>query len=241
MGRASASVNAMARGVARRLVRGDRRAKIGMEVCLAGLASRGFFPASVVDVGAAAGGWTRLALSHWPAASYLLIEPLSERIPELEALASEYPNVHYAAAAAAAKAGTRTFNVSSDLDGSSFLYEGVEERPVATVRLDDLVARGTAPPPAFMKLDVQGFELDALDGATRALHTCQAVLLEVRLFRGRPGMPMLRDVIEYMAERDFRPYEIADVLRRPLDGAQAQLDVVFAQEGSALLEVEGWA
>lgn len=213
----------------------------GMEATLAGLARRGFHPASVIDVGAAAGLWTELALRHWPDARYLLVEPLHERRAVLDALAGAHPNVRYELAAAGAAAGRLSINVAPDLFGTSFLYEGVEAREVPVVTVDGLVGEGKLAPPNFIKLDVQGYELDVLAGAARAMESCELILMEVRLFRGRPGMPMLHEAIAWMVERGFRPYELVDVLRRPLDGAMAQCDVLFAREGTALLDVEGWA
>jgi FkbM family methyltransferase len=215
--------------------------KIGMDVALAGLSGRGFAPLSVLDVGAAAGTWTRLALMHWPQARYLLIEPLHERRAELAATAAQWPNASYLIASAGSVAGRQKLNVSADLWGSSFLYEGVDAREVEVVTVDDLVASGELRAPDLMKLDVQGYELEVLAGAADTIERCEVIILEVRLFRGRPGMPMLHEAIDWMVQHGFRPYEIADVLRRPLDGAMAQCDVVFVREGSELLRVEGWA
>lgn len=215
--------------------------QVGMQPTLLGLAARGFAPACVLDVGAAAGTWTELALSHWPAARYVLVEPLAERSTQLSQLAQEHPSLTWISAAAARSGGTVELNVAADLWGSSVLYEGVERRQVEAVAVDDLLTDGRLPQPQLMKLDVQGFELEVLAGAQQAMRGCELILLELRLFRGRPGMPMLLDALSWMAERDYRAYEIADVLRRPLDGAMAQVDVLFAREGSALLAVEGWA
>lgn len=131
-------------------------------------------------------------------------------------------------------------NVAADLFGSSILYEGVESGTAPVVAIDDLVTGGEPSQPQFMKLDVQGFELDVLAGDERAMAGCDLILLELRLFRGVPGMPMLHDAIDWMRGHDYRVYELVDALRRPLDGAIAQVDVLFAREGTPLLAVEGW-
>lgn len=214
---------------------------VGMEVALSGLAARGCNPGSVLDVGAAAGSWTEMALRHWPAARYLMIEPLEERRAQLASLARAHPAVEYIGAAAGRAPGELTLNVASDLDGSSVLYEGVAARTVPVVTVDSLIEEGVLRGPDLMKLDVQGYELDVLAGAEKAMCACEAILMEVRLFRGRPGMPTLREALNWMAQREFALYEIADVLRRPLDGAMAQCDLLFLRAGSALLAVEGWA
>src|SRR3954471_18874729 len=140
--RAVRSIAASARRRARVVVRGCPEPPVGMEVALAGLARRGFAPRGVVDVGAAVGGWTELALAHWPHADYLLVEPLEERRAALEALAGRDRRVRVVMAAAGERAGTATLNVAPDLFGSSLKYAGVEARRVDVVALDDVLAEG---------------------------------------------------------------------------------------------------
>src|SRR6266478_825580 len=85
-------VQAALRRLDLKLVRtGIDNQKIGMEVAVKGLADRGFTPEMVLDVGAATGQWTRLALKHWPQSHYFLIEPLEERKDSLEGLCREQP------------------------------------------------------------------------------------------------------------------------------------------------------
>ena len=66
------------------------------------------------------------------------------------------------------------------------------------------------------------------------------VLLELNFFRFYAGMPLLHEVVDYMVQRAFRPYEIVDVLRRPLYGAMGQCDMLFCREGHALPAHSAW-
>jgi len=43
-----------------------------------------------------------------------------------------------------------------------------------------------------------------------------------------------------MAERNFIPYEFVDYLRRPLDGAMGQCDILFIRRGHPLISDVGW-
>ena len=86
----------------------------------------------------------------------------------------------------------------------------------------------------MIKLDLQGAELAALDGATECLKRAKAVLLEVSFIDFERGMPQIADVLAYMKQKGFLPYDILALWHRPIDGAVAQGDVLFVPESSPL-------
>ena len=214
--------------------------EIGMEPCLKGLASRNFHPSLVLDIGAATGEWTRLALRHWPTARYFLMEPLEERRTRLAALSREHSNVRFTLSGAGARSGELPIGiVPNDLDGSSFLYSDVP-RLVSVRAIDDLLISGEVEQPQFIKIDVQGYERNVLEGAEQAMLHCPLILLEVQFFRYEPSMWLVHESIAWMTDRGFRPYEIVDVLRRPYDGAMGQCDILFVRKGHWLLSKNLW-
>jgi FkbM family methyltransferase len=214
---------------------------IGHAVCLRELARRGYQPTAVMDIGASSGSWTSQALAFWPAARYLLVEPLIEHQAQLSELSAKFPSVSFVVAVAGPEPGTGLLGIQADLDGSSLLYGGREQRAVPMITVDRLVEVGQVPTPQVLKLDVQGYEMEVLAGAANTLRTCDLVLLELQFFRFAPGMRLAHEAIQWMAERGFRPYEIVDVLRRPMDNAMGQCDVLFAREGHWLVSSNRWA
>src|SRR4051812_46680776 len=125
---------------------------------------------TVIDVGAAAGKWTRLALPRFPDAQFLLLEPLRERLEVLERLRVEYPKVQFVSAAAGASTGETAFHVAEDLDGSGVSSAGRGNlRTVPVTTIDEEVKRLDLPGPYFLKLDTHGFEVPILEGASRVL------------------------------------------------------------------------
>jgi hypothetical protein len=66
-------------------------------------------------------------------------------------------------------------------------------------------------------------------------------VIEAALFRYRPGQPTLAELIAFMAERGYLPYDFPWFLRRPYDGALGLCDVAFAREGGPLLASARWA
>ena len=89
--------------------------------------------------------------------------------------------------------------------------------PVTT--LDALITKLALPDPDLIKLDLQGAELDAMRGATRCLAHAEAVMLELSFIELQKGMPLIGDVVPFMAERGFRLYDVTGLWHRPLDGA----------------------
>jgi hypothetical protein len=80
-----------------------------------------------------------------------------------------------------------------------------------------------------VKLDIQGFELEALSGAQTTFGRTEVFILETSLFGFLPGQPVTREVISFMFDRGYELYDITDYLRRPYDGALAQVDLAFVK------------
>ncbi|MDH4236726.1 MAG: hypothetical protein OEV17_05715, partial [Nitrospira sp.] len=55
----------------------------------------GIVPATVIDVGAAIGSFTRTCWEVFPEAQYLLVEPLDEYMPSLRKVVHEIPRATY--------------------------------------------------------------------------------------------------------------------------------------------------
>lgn len=215
--------------------------KIGHDLCLQGLKDRGYRPETILDIGAAQGDWTVEAMRSFPEAQYFLIEALRERRPQLEQLRTQLRNVDFEICGVADQPGELSFGVTPDLYASSFAYPGADNRVVPVRTLDDLYAARRFRQPSFLKLDVQGFELKVLDGARSVLPQADLVLLELQFYRFSEPMQLMHESIAYMLKRDFRPYEIVDVLRRPFDNAMGQCDILFCRQDHWLVGSNRWA
>ena len=206
---------------------------------LSHVASLGLRPATVIDVGAAEGTFTRVCRQVFPLASYVLVEPLDEFAAALAELQRSVPGMRICRAAAASQTGEVTFHVHSDLYGSSLLLEkeggpvNGTPRTVPAVTLDKLMGTEGTNGPFLLKLDVQGAELEVLAGAPGTLAASEVVIIEVLLYQAFENGPQLADVVTFMKARGFVVYDICGFLYRPLDGALASMDIAFVKEGSA--------
>ncbi len=203
----------------------------------------GFEPATVIDVGVADG--TFELYGAFPRARHLLVEPMAEFEDALRYIRDRY-GAEYVLALASEEAGEIAVRVDTDLHGVSLLnpVEPDYERTLPVVRLDDLVTERSLQGPYFVKVDVQGAELQVLRGAPGILEAAEVVVLETALFRFKEGAPDFADVFDFMRERGFAVYDVFGGHTRPLDGALAQFDVAFVRENgrfrsSHAFDVEG--
>jgi FkbM family methyltransferase len=207
--------------------------RASMTGALRQLASLGFRPRTVIDVGVACE--TAELYEAFPESAILLIEPLAEFEPFLRKICNSR-KAQYILAAAGQKAGTATLNVHAGLGGSSLFKEVEGEfvegvpRQVPVVTVDDMCEGRGLPGPYVIKVDVQGAELQVLAGAERTLRATEAVILEMTLFGTMIGGPQVYDVISRMRDYGFVLYDLYGFTYRPLDDALAQVDGVFVRE-----------
>lgn len=204
---------------------------------------RGLEIKTAVDAGAAEGWFARELREIYPGVQVLCIEPREGAQPALRALATEMPGVTVAQTLVGDKEGTVDFYEHAEQ--SSMLADARGDmgkkvtHPVDTI--DHLIAKFRLPPPDLLKLDLQGAELMALAGASEAMRTAQAVMLEASFIPIYQGQPIFAEVVAFLHERQFRLYDIFALWHRPLDGALAQGDFLFLKEGHTLLKDSRWS
>jgi FkbM family methyltransferase len=124
----------------------------------------------VFDIGANVGFFTLLASKlAGPSGHVYAFEPLPRNLSFIEkhVRLNGLTNVTVKPIAIASTSGTAWFG-DGENDSQARLSEKGEHQ-VPTTSLDDLVANGIAPRPAFIKMDIEGAESDALRGAQTLL------------------------------------------------------------------------
>jgi FkbM family methyltransferase len=216
-----------------------------MEQALWHLRAKGFRPGAVLDVGAAKGHWSTRAAALWPEAAFYLFDPLTESEPALRALAHGDARFHPFLMALGRERATRRINVASDPEASSLLefpgHDQAAQREVPVETVDGLLAAGRIPRPDLVKLDVQGYELEVLAGATALFRAPCVFVVEVSLFEFMPRCPLAHEVVDYFAERGYRLFDVAGLLRRPFQDDLGQMDLVFVPRDSPLAAERRWS
>jgi FkbM family methyltransferase len=214
------------------------------DASMAAMRRRGFNPRVAIDVGAYSGEWT-VSFRHWfPKTRVLMVEPQPSQKERLQALAHVHSGVEFAPVllGPAAAAGVIFYQAET---GSSVLRDpgNTAALPAAMEMTTlDAVTRGTPFARAdFLKLDVQGYELEVLKGAEEVLHSAEAVMMEVNLIGVYQGAPLVDEAVAYMAARGFRVYDVCTFFRRPYDNALWQMDMIFVRATSPLMASTRWA
>ncbi|MFV0444358.1 MAG: FkbM family methyltransferase [Planctomycetaceae bacterium] len=85
--------------------------------------------------------------------------------------------------------------------------------------------------PDFLKLDVQGYELEVLKGGCQALRSAECALLETSVLSFNSGAPKIAEVVGFMSQEGFAIIDVAEMVYRR-DRALLQMDLVFGRLGS---------
>lgn len=172
--------------------------------------------ATVVDVGANRGQFS-LAVRRWaPKARVFAFEPLAGPAAKFKKVFKQDAKVSLHHAAIGMEAGEAIIHVSAADDSSSLLpisllqqrlFPGTGEVRTETIqvgRLTDFVAAEDIAAPAMLKLDVQGFELEALRGCEDLLDHFSLVYVECSFVSLYVGQALADEVIVWLRERGFR-------------------------------------
>jgi FkbM family methyltransferase len=211
---------------------------LDMQFRLRNLRRLGFSPRTIIDVGAGHGDWTRMVAKIWPDARITGFEPNQTERESLEATKRDVPQFRYLAFFLGPQS-RQSVQYRNRGTTTSLLAQPEDvglpaEAPM--MMLDQMTSEGALEQPDFIKLDVQGYELEVLRGGERVLKNCTAALLEVSLFPLFDGAPRAHDVIDFMRQRGMIWYDVMGILRRPSDDALWQLDLMFLREGHPLLK-----
>lgn len=199
----------------------------------------------VIDVGANAGQYGRSVREGGYDGRIVSFEPLSAAFEQLASATSDDGRWECRQLALGSRPGEASLNVSGDLEASSILameerhvrhwppseYVGTEA--VTVERLDTVAAELIGPRDrAYLKLDVQGYELEVLAGAHGLLPQVVAVEAELSLVPLYRDGPLYRDVIEALVARGFDLVSIEGITEEPETGHMLQLDGVFVRRDS---------
>lgn len=170
---------------------------------------------TVVDVGANRGQFALFALHSYPAARIISLEPLAVPAARFRRVFAKERRVTLHHAALGPEAGQSTMHVSGHDDSSSLLpitatqgrlFRGTDEVRTETVRtapLSEFLDAGSIEEPALLKLDVQGYELEALRACGELLDKFAYVCAEGSFMELYQGQVLADDLIAWLREHGY--------------------------------------
>ena len=191
---------------------------------------------TVVDVGANRGQFALVARHCFSQAHIISFEPLSGPGATFRRVFADDKRVELFASAIGPAKGSATIHVSQRDDSSSLLPIGKEQdrlfpgtaeartETIAIGRLSDFVSADRIVAPALLKLDVQGFELSALQGCEDLLARFEWLYVECSFAELYVGQALADDVIAWVHARGFA---LCGVYNMSYDGSGKAIQADF--------------
>jgi FkbM family methyltransferase len=198
----------------------------------------------VLDVGANTGQFAKELLGSGFRGVLVSFEPLTDCYHELRSCSEAYPNWHCFNLALGAQDGETIINVSAHSQSSSILpvkaWSVEAYAPIAPIarqtvqvrRLDSLwpeMWSPAAPRPLMLKIDVQGFESQVLEGLGRYLDEVDLLLLETALISSYEGAEPFEVMVADPRDKGFHPVWIRGGWGDPQTGQVFECDIAFAR------------
>ncbi len=196
----------------------------------------------VLDVGANAGFFGDAVRRQGYTGRIVSFEPLAEAFAELEQRVQDDPLWEARRLALSDRDGEADLQVAGNSWSSSLLP--MEARHVASAPASAIVRSERVPlarldtiwdevrrddGAAYLKLDVQGAELDVLRGAERALRDAEVVEAELSVVELYAGQPLLHDVVAFLEPHGFALVQLEPEFTDPQTGAILQLNGIFVR------------
>jgi FkbM family methyltransferase len=177
---------------------------------------KGIRLATLLDVGANVGQFSLLIRTMHPDVRIYAFEPLSRAANRFASLfaGDARTTLHRCAIGAESVVSTMMY-VSDDDDSSSLLpvtdaqvhfaagAKTVGAEQVEVRRLDEIVSAADVVRPALLKLDVQGYELPALQGCGPLLDVMDFVYVEVSFMPLYAGQALVDEVVQFLFTHNF--------------------------------------
>jgi FkbM family methyltransferase len=195
----------------------------------------------VIDVGANCGQFSLVCRHSLLQANIFAFEPLRQPAEKFRRIFARDPRTRLIQSAIGAELCELEMHVSEAVDSSSLLPIGVAQRQIfpgteeshrERVRvgpLDSFVKPDDLSEGSLLKIDVQGYELQVLNGCESLLDKFVAVYVECSFVELYESQALAYQVIDWLQKRDFYLARIG-LLTFDNAGLSVQADILFLRQ-----------
>ena len=196
-------------------------------------------PETVVDIGVNHGQFLHLARRLWPAAKIVGVEPDASLAAKADGIYADDDTVTIESCAVGAADGEIEFFVTANDQNSSIHQPSdafhddrekdgvVRTEKIPLKRLDGLLDGYKGP--MMLKIDVQGAELEVLQGAGDRLDDVSAIVIESPFEQAYEGAAGFDDIYRFLTAKGFRYEGALGQLNSKKTGRVRQEDSVYVR------------
>jgi FkbM family methyltransferase len=193
---------------------------------------------TVIDIGANRGQFALAARRCFPTARIISFEPLRDPARAFEAMFAQDERVTLHRVAIGPVNRQARMNVAQRDDSSSLLpiaqeqtrvFAGTGQTRSESIELrllHELITEGDIEPPALLKLDVQGYELEALQGCSSLLAHFAYIYVECSFIELYSGQALANEIVLWLWDKGYRLLSVHNIAY-DTNGRAVQADLLF--------------
>ncbi len=198
---------------------------------------------TILDVGANIGQYAKEAIRHGYKGEIHSFEPIPEVFEQLASKARGHSKWKVYPLGVGSKEEDILMNISENLVSSSVLKVGeaslsaesstriVRQQKIKVTTLDLFIHDRDLKGEILLKLDIQGYEMEALRGALKSLPSIKLIQAELSFTQLYEGGPLFDEVIGFLKEHAYEVFAIVPGFRDDRSGRMLQADGIFVKKG----------
>jgi FkbM family methyltransferase len=197
----------------------------------------------VLDVGVGVG--TEDLYSSFASSNFVMVEPLELFNNQISLIAKKY-NLQFEVYnfAASHEKKESIINIHDNPSGSSLLLEKLQtdeyngsKKKILLDRLDSINTLNKYSN-IFLKIDVQGPNIDVLRGSMGFLNKVDVIQIEAYFFDTFESKDdqSIKALINFLDEHGFRFFDFSSPMKRPLDGSIIQMEMFFLKKDNQIFQ-----
>jgi len=199
-------------------------------------------PETIIDIGSNKGQFILLIEKNFPQKMIYSFEPILEMINKQKIFFKDNKNIKYYNLGLGNAKENKNFLITSRMDSSSFLkisnkdngnnnYDIKEERKLEIDKLDNILGDAKLKRPILIKIDVQGFELETLKGASKILLNVDYIILEVSSSEMYKNQPTEDVLVDYLRNYNFEIFKSNNWIKIKKTNF-VQRDIIFKKKNN---------